>query len=118
VKARAFRFGTGRLGRLSLVRTRRGGAMMVRCHTDASAVRSGRGRRHFPAAAGRHEPDCHNADRCRDGSAGSRQGAPELEVERPPSAYKVLPPSDIAGQISNTAHRGGVAVILSERGSS
>jgi len=41
-----------------------------------------------------------------------------VEVERPPSAYKVLPPSDIAGQISNTAHRGGVAVILSERGSS
>ena len=33
-------------------------------------------------------------------------------------AYKALPPSEIAGQISNTAHRGGVAVILSERGSS
>jgi hypothetical protein len=30
VKARAFRFGTGRLERLSLVRTRRGGAMMAR----------------------------------------------------------------------------------------
>lgn len=30
MKAREFRFGTGRLDRLSLVRTRRGGAMMAR----------------------------------------------------------------------------------------
>lgn len=60
--ARAFRFGTGRLVRLSLVRTRRVGAMMRGCHTDASAVQSGRGWRHIPVSAGRHEPeDCHNA---------------------------------------------------------
>jgi hypothetical protein len=89
--------------------------MMVRCHTDASAVRSGRGRRHFPAAAGRHEPDCHNADRCRDGSAGSRQGAPELEVVRlqGTSARRNSRPD-----LEHGAHRIGVAVVLSARGSS
>lgn len=70
MKARAFRFGTGRLDRLSLVRTRRGGAMMARMPYRRIS-------RSIRPAAGRHDPRTAIAD----GSARSRQGAPELEAE-------------------------------------
>ena len=91
MKARAFGFGTGRLGRLSANPTR--GAMMARMRYRHIS-------RSIRAAAGAASL------RSQGGMSPARITARSAGIGGRACAYKALPPGEIAFQISNTAHIG------------